>query len=164
MVGQRISTDQRPIRTDDKGTVEEVTEAPELGLEVEECSALPWPCPCLDEITAADSSTNLLHQTSPTICLVTRGMMLVDNNAPTSSSFDLKAELRDLGEQMLRAFIGVMVLSYLHPKIEFNWHRVLVITLQLGTVLYVVEKYDNDLAKLVQMGLYSSLGSAWGGT
>lgn len=82
-------------------------------------------------------------------------------NAITPKPFNVWDEVKDFGEQMLRAFVGVMILSYLHPKIEFDWQKVILITLQLGFVLYVVEKYDSDLAKLVQMGLFSSMGSAW---
>jgi len=64
-------------------------------------------------------------------------------------------------KEVLDAFIAVMTISYISPKIEFNHKNVAKTSVLIGTMLFFLKYYDEELCKSCKSSMYYSLGNSW---
>jgi hypothetical protein len=53
------------------------------------------------------------------------------------------------------------LVSYISPKIKFEYTNVVKTSFMIGTILFALEFYDENLQKTCKSSMYYSLGNSW---
>lgn len=64
-------------------------------------------------------------------------------------------------KQIFDAFIAILMISYISPKIQFDHMNVLKTSFMIGTILFLLDLYDEDLHKTCKSSMFYSLGNSW---
>lgn len=76
-------------------------------------------------------------------------------------TYNIKRLILQYFKEVFDTFIAILLVSYISPKIKFDQTNVIKTSFMIGTVLFILDFYDESLQKTCKSSLYYSLGNSW---
>jgi hypothetical protein len=63
--------------------------------------------------------------------------------------------------EVFEAFISVLIISHMNPKIKFEWERIIKLSFTVGTITFLLELYNPQLCSTAKNGMFYGVANSW---
>ncbi len=64
-------------------------------------------------------------------------------------------------KEVFEAFIGVLIVSYLNPKIDLDMKRVVGISWFIGSIIFFFQLFDERAVDPIRFNLFGGISGSW---